>query len=80
MKTGEEGVEKENMKVKAEKKVENVMESDSSREKSIQVRAKERWNVGPLGHNKPPAGRVRGREARIPDTALSHLQPGIKTI
>lgn len=40
----------------------------------------ERWNVSPLRCNKPPAARVRGREARVSGTALSHLQPGVKPI
>lgn len=82
MKTGEiEGAreELENMKVKAETKVPDVMKV-AVREKSIQDRARERWNVSPLFCNKPPAVRLRGREARIPDRALSHLQLGIKPI
>lgn len=84
MKMGEiEGARKEleNMKVKAEKKAPDVMKVAVGK---IYTRksegARERWNVRPLCCNKPPAVRVRGREASIPDRALSHLQPGIKPI
>lgn len=82
MKMGEiegPGKELENMKVKAEKKAPNVMKVAAGKIYRRQS-ARERWNVSPLGCNKPPAVRVRGREARIPDRALSHLQPGIKPI
>lgn len=75
------GVRKEfeNMKVEAEKKVSNVMKVAVGKIYTRQG-ARERWNASPLCCNKPPAVRVRGKEASIPDRALSHRQLGIKPI
>lgn len=71
--------ELENMKVEAEKKVPNVMKVAVGKIYTRQG-ARERWNVSPLCCNKPPAARLRGTEASIPDRALSHLQLGIKPV
>lgn len=70
--------ELENMKVKAEKKAPNVMKVAAGK---IYTRPSEgEMEVSPPCCNKPPAVRVRGGEASIPDRALSHLHPGIKPI
>lgn len=65
MKMGEiegAGIRFKNMKVRAEKKEPNVMKAAAWKIYRGQS-GKERWNVSPLCCNKPPAVRVRGREA-----------------
>lgn len=82
MKMGEiegAGIGFKNMKVRVEKKAANVMKAAAW--KIYRGRSgEERWNVGPLCCNNPPAVRVRGREASVSGRALSHLQPGVKPI
>lgn len=73
------GIGFKNMKVRVEKKASNVMKAAAW--KIYRGRSgEERWNVSPLCCNKPPAVRVRGREASVSGRALSHLQPGVKPI
>lgn len=74
-----EGVELENMKVRVDGKVSNVMKVAAGKI----YKGSERGRDGALAlsaSNKPPAVRVGGTEAGIPGRALSHLEPRIKPI